>query len=162
MQDFQRLIGLLAENEVRFVIIGGFAASLYGSSCVTEDIDLCIPFDAENMQSLLNAFRDIHPAHRLIGKSRPLDEGADQLSRFKNLYLQTDLGSIDLLSEVAGVGRFNDVMEHSVEIELYGMPCCVLDIESLIRTKREMARPKDQEAIRQLEAIKEISNRTEH
>ena len=50
MQDIQRLLKLLTENDVEFVIIGGFAAIVHGSSMVTEDLDLCISFSENNKE----------------------------------------------------------------------------------------------------------------
>ena len=121
MQQIEKFLKLLTQNEVQFVVIGGVAAALYGSSMVTEDIDLCIPFTVENMDALLHALKAVGPRHRIIGDDRSLNESADRLSEFKNLYLKTELGYIDLLSEVKGVGDFETVKRVSVETELFGV-----------------------------------------
>lgn len=155
MQDYQKLLKLLVDNDVQFVIIGGFAAVVHGSSIMTEDLDLCISFEKDNIECLLNAFRDIHPQHRLIGRSRPLIESAEKLAKLKNLYLKTDCGYIDILSEVSEIGNFKEVYRNSVEIPLFGMKCRVLDIDALIRSKGVMKRSKDKETIVQLRAVKE-------
>ena len=157
MQEIEKLLKLLTENEVQFVIIGGVAATLHGSSMVTEDIDFCVPFTVDNMNVLLRAFKDIHPTHRVIGDDRPLTESAEDLSAFKNLYLKTDLGYIDMLSEVKGVGDFKAVKQASVEAELFCAKCPILDLDALIDAKKQMDRPKDKETVIQLEAIKERS-----
>jgi predicted nucleotidyltransferase len=155
MHDYRKLLTRLVESEVRFVIIGGFAAVVYGSSIVTEDLDLCVPFDRENMDRLLTALAGTNPGHRLIGESRSLDETAEKLSSFKNLYLSTDLGTIDFLAEVSGVGRYEEALKNSEEIKVFGLPCRVLSVETLIQAKKSMTRPKDKETVIQLEAIKE-------
>lgn len=159
MQDSQKLIKLLAGNEVRFVIIGGLAAVVHGSSVVTEDLDICVSFDRENVRRLLDALDKINPEHRLIGKKRALKEGVEEISSFKNIYLTTDLGFIDILSSVAGVGGFNDVADRSVELDLFGFKCRVLDIDAVIESKKTMGRPKDKETVVQLSAIREKQTR---
>lgn len=39
--DFKNLIKKLSENSFEFIIIGGFAATAYGTSVVTQGFDLC-------------------------------------------------------------------------------------------------------------------------
>lgn len=153
MQNFEKIIKLLIDNEVKFVFIGGFAATVHGASILTQDIDVCISFDEENMRRILNALKDINPIHR--ANKQPLGKTASSLTKFKNLYLLTDIGSIDLIGKVSGIGSYPDLLAHSIEIDLFGRKCKVLDIDGLIRSKREMGRSKDKETIIQLEAIKE-------
>jgi hypothetical protein len=155
MPDVQHLLTTLIEHDVRFVLIGGLAAAAHGSSLLTEDVDVCIAFDVENMTRLLAALRTIHPEHRLIGRRQPLSESAEQLARLKNLYLKTDVGYIDFLSEVAGVGNFGKAMEASVEMTLFEKGVRVLDLDALIASKQEMGRPKDKETLLQLRTIRE-------
>ena len=153
MQGFEKLIKLLCDNEVDFVIIGGFAAVVHGVSMLTQDMDLAMSFDENNFGNLLTALKSCHPIYRQ--NKRPLTKDVTSFSRFKNLYLITDFGPIDLLGEVTGIGPFSEVEKHVINIELFGNECKVLDIDALIRSKLEMKRPKDKEAIIQLKAIKE-------
>lgn len=153
MQNFKRLIGLLAGHKVEFVLIGGFAAVVHGASVLTQDVDVCVAFNEPNMARLLRVLRGCHPVHRQNRK--PLDQSTKVLSRFKNLYLLTDFGALDLLGEISGLGSFDELEGHTIDVELFGSKCRVLDIDSLIRSKKEMARPKDKEAIIQLKAIRE-------
>ncbi len=153
MQDFKRLIKLLCENEVDFVIIGGFAAVVHGVSLLTQDIDLACSFDSTNLSKLFDALKGYNPLHR--ENRKPLSGQKGNLARFKNLYLITDLGPVDILGEVAGIGTFEKVAEHAIEIDLFGYKCKVLDIEALMTSKKTMGRPKDKESVIQLAAIKE-------
>lgn len=154
MKDFKTLIDRLITNSVDFVIIGGFAAVLYGSTTVTQDLDLCFLFDQKNLEKLLKAILDLHPRHRMIGKTKVMDESIERLSSFKNLYLVTDAGYLDLIGEVKELGNFENVLKHSVEIDLFGHKCKVLDIDSLIKSKKGMARNKDKNVAVELELIK--------
>jgi hypothetical protein len=85
----------------------------------------------------------------------PLELNDENIARLKNLYLQTDLGQLDCLSEVKGVGDFAEVQRQSIEIELPAGPCRILSLDALIRAKEAMGGPKDQLTILQLKAIQE-------
>lgn len=153
MQGFEKLIKLFCRNEVEFVMIGGFAAVVHGVSVLTQDVDFAISFDCGNLKKILVALEGSHPIHRQNRK--PLAGTISSGSNYNNLYLITDFGPVDLLGEVSGIGPFEEVAKHAIEIELFGERCRVLNIDALIRSKREMKRPKDKETIIQLKAIKE-------
>lgn len=152
MQNFEKIIGLLVDNDVQFVLIGGLAAAMYGVTIVTQDIDICVPFNIDNVERIIKALKSYHPVYN--GNKRPMHSSPEYIAQLKNLYLLTDLGAIDMLSEVKGLGRYPDLVSHSVEIDLFGRKCKVLDIESLIISKKEFNRPKDKETVIQLVAIK--------
>ena len=79
----------------------------------------------------------------------------DLLSRPHDLYLQTDLGQLDCLSEVKGIGDFAEVRRQSIVVELPSGPCRILSLDALIRAKEAMGGPKDKLTILQLKAIQE-------
>ena len=155
MQGYEKLLNRLIDNEVEFVLIGGFAAIVHGCTTMTQDVDICCSFDEPNMKKLLAALDGFNPLHR--EKKSPLGKDAEVLARFKNLYLLTDLGALDILSMVEGLGQYEDVLKHSVALDLFEKSCNVLDIDGLIASKKGMGRPKDDEAIFQLKAIKDQS-----
>jgi hypothetical protein len=72
-----------------------------------------------------------------------------------NFTLTTDAGAIDLLGEIAGGGRYEQLAPHTVEMALFGHPCLVLELSRLIQVKRAAGRPKDLDAIAELEALLE-------
>ena len=47
-----RLLKILAENEIDFIVIGGFAGVLYGSTLVTRDLNICSLLTPENLEKL--------------------------------------------------------------------------------------------------------------
>lgn len=153
MPNIVELLKRLIDRRVEFVVIGGFAATIQGSSVVTHDLDICIPFTKENLARLLSALTEVHPRHRENKHALSTDPTA--LARYKNLYLLTDWGPIDVLSVVAELGTYQDLQTNTVEIDLFDRRCRVLDIDALIKSKRAIARPKDKEVILQLRAIKE-------
>ena len=154
-QNDKALLSRLREQEVEFVIIGGVCGVLHGASLVTWDLDICCRFSRENLRRIEAAVKDLHPRHRLTANRLPL-ELTDELCRsLKNMYLTTDLGILDCLSEVAGLGGFDNVMQQSELKEFPFGQCLVLKIDALIASKEAVGRERDWAAVKQLRAIKE-------
>ncbi len=156
MTDLLKLIKLLQDSQVQFVIVGGFAVLAHGGSMVTEDMDVCCEFSAQNLLRIQDAFAAIHAVHRMTPQRLPLQLDKRKAKGLKNLYLSTDLGQIDILGEISGVGDFSEVWENSIQVELNGRPCRVLSLNALIRAKETLGRPRDQQAVLQLKAILEM------
>jgi len=152
MQNFEKILELLIDNEVEFVLVGGFAATVHGVTLLTHDIDVCVPFNVENAGKIISAFKEHHPKYS--SNKLPLSSDVEYVAALKNLYLTTDLGNIDMLGLVGGLGSYQDVVQHAIEIEIFGRVCKVLDIDALIKAKKAMGGPKDHEAVAQLNLIK--------
>ena len=155
MLDLKILLERLLKNEVECVLIGGFAAVVHGSASLTQDLDVCFNFTPENIRKLLRALESTHPQVRAGGGMKPLGDDVERLARYKNLYIQTDLGRLDLLGDIAAIGDYKNVAAHTVSVELFGLACSVLDIASLVKSKEALGRPKDKEVVLQLKAIQE-------
>lgn len=153
-QDFLTLLSKLNHCQVRSVIIGGFAGVVYGAAAVTQDIDICCEFTTENLLRLQDALADVHPVHRMTPRRVKLELTEKNCKDFKNLYLDTDLGQLDCISYVKGVGDFENCWQASRMIEVDDEKFNVLTIEALIQAKQAMNRPRDKETIIQLEAIR--------
>jgi hypothetical protein len=153
VSELNNLLQRLGDAEIDFVVVGGVAAVLHGSSTVTRDLDVCASLTSENLQKLRIAFADLHPVHR-IGPSRHsfLDNPGPGIA-LKNLYLQTDLGALDLLGSITGVGEFDQVRESAIEIQLFGRTVKVLALEALIKAKEAVGRHKDLLVATELRAI---------
>ena len=145
----------LIDHDVEFVLIGGMAAVAFGSSLTTEDLDVAAPLTEQNAARLLAALKDINPRHRMNPMLTALTETPASLSKFENLYLVTDLGQLDVLARIAGIGPYPDVRRASVEIDFHGRKVHILGLEALIRSKEALNRQKDLPAIVHLKAILE-------
>ena len=154
--DFFDLLSRLAEADVDFVVVGGFAGVVYGCTYVTQDIDICCDFSVSNLMRLQQALADLHPVHRMTPERRKLELTEENCSQFNNLYLDTDYGQLDCISAVKGLGDFPLVKQTSRVIEAQGIQLHVLGLEALIKAKKAMNRPHDKEALLQLEAIKRL------
>lgn len=153
MSDLNKLLLRLIAADVEFVIVGGFGAVLHGSSLVTRDLDVCAILSSANVEKLRAAFRDLRPAHRLTPQRLSFLENPDPGVEVKNLYLQTDLGALDVLGSITGVGDFSRVAANAVDVELFGRRVRVMCVEDLILAKQALGREKDLLAIKELRAI---------
>jgi len=156
--DFLEILKRLTENDVSFVIIGGFAATVYGCTLVTQDIDICCDFSPANLLQLQKALAGLHPVHRMTPNRKPLELTADNIKGLKNLYLATDLGTLDCIGFVEGIGDFEQVVKVRRKIKTDGLTLNTLTIDALIGAKEAMRRPRDRQAIIQLKAIREQIN----
>jgi predicted nucleotidyltransferase len=158
MSDFVSLLHRLARTGVDFVIVGGYAGVVYGSTVLTQDIDISCDFSPANLLALQRAISDLHPVHRMTPTRKPLELTSENAHEFENLYLDTDLGRLDCLSEIRGIGPYEHVKEASQLVEVEGMELRILTIDALIKTKEAMHRPRDRETLRQLKAIRELKH----
>jgi hypothetical protein len=152
MQNLSELLRRLTAAKVEFVLVGGFAAVAHGVTLVTRDVDICCRFTEANLMRIQQAFADLHPIHR-SRPDLPLALTPEQCASLKNLYVSTDLGVVDCLGDVLGVGDFTAVVQQAVEVDTPGGKCRVLDLEPLIRAKEAMGRDHDRVTVKQLREI---------
>ena len=150
----------LVMNGVEFVIVGGFAGVVHGCTYVTQDIDICCDFSPANMLLLQKAISDLDPVHRITPNRKKLKLSDKTCAQFKNLYLDTKKGQLDCLSFIDGLGDYNRTKQESELIEVEDMKIWVLSLDALIKSKRALNRPRDKEAILQLESIKRLRMKT--
>lgn len=154
--DFLNLLERLVKAGVDFVVIGGFAGVVHGCTYVTQDIDVCCDFSPANLMALHRAIADLHPVHRMTPGRRQFKLTQETCGQFKNLYLDTDIGQLDCVSVVEGLGDFQEVKQRSELVAVEGIQLRVLGLDALIEAKKAMNRPRDRQAILQLEAIKQL------
>ena len=157
MIDIERALTVLADAHLRFVIVGGLAVTIHGSSYVTFDLDFCYARDRENLSRLAQALRPYNPRLRGAPEGLPFRFDEETLRGGLNFTLTTDLGDIDLLGEVAGIGDYDAAFAASQPVELFGFSFDVLTLEALIISKRAAGRPKDIQALPELEALREAN-----
>jgi len=145
----------LLRHRVEFVLVGGQAAAVHGVTLVTRDVDVCLPFSSENLARLRAALADLHPVHRITPQALPFQPADFEPGTIRNLYLNTDLGTLDCLGEIAGVGPFDVAARRTIEIDLPFGRCRVLDLEAMIEAKSALDRDQDKLALIQLKAIRD-------
>ena len=153
MKNFTNLLQALAQAEVGFIIVGGAAATAHGSARLTQDLDLVYRRTSENIVRLASALAPYSPYLRGAPPGLPFKFDAPTIQRGLNFTLTTSLADLDLLGEITGGGNFDDLLPYAVQLQVFGVDCWCLGIERLIQVKRAAGRPKDFEAIADLEAI---------
>jgi hypothetical protein len=155
MTDFQALLSTLAGHEVAFIVVGGAAAIAHGASRLTQDLDIVYQRSPENVDRLVAALRAHHPYLRGAPQGLPFLWDRSTLTRGLNFTLVTSLGDIDLLGEIPGGGTYEDLRGEAIPLSIFGTDCLCLSLAQLIRAKRAAGRPRDLEALAELEAIQE-------
>jgi predicted nucleotidyltransferase len=151
--DFSTLIAKLTDAGFEFVIIGGYAAVTHGSSQVTRDLDICAVLTEDTVGVLRHALHEWNPRHRLTPQRISFLAFPQAGERLNNLYLETDVGVIDILSSVLGVGDFARLKARAERLEIDGRACFVMSIDDLILAKEAMTRDKDVITAKELRAI---------
>jgi len=155
MQNTADILRRLGEHGVAFVVVGGYAAVAHGGTLVTQDLDVCCDLSADNLLRIQEALKDVQPVHRMTPKRLPLRLTKDNCQGLKNIYLDTDIGQLDCLGEILGIGDFQAVQKRSMVVDADGYQLRLLELDALIQAKKALNRPRDQEALLQLEALRE-------
>lgn len=159
MTNFRAVLQTLVGADVKFIVIGGVAAVAHGTARLTLDVDVVYARDRENIARLAQVLAPHAPYLRGAPPGLPFRFDERTIAHGLNFTLTTDLGSLDLLGEIVGGGNFEDLLPHAAELAVYGVRCLCLDLPALIRSKRAAGRPKDLEALAELEALLEEQQR---
>lgn len=151
--NFVELLPVLNRHHVKFILIGGGAAVVHGSQRVTTDVDVVYSRDPDNLERLAEALKLHHPYLRGAPPGLPFRWDARTIQGGLNFTLTTDLGDIDFLGEVAGGGTYEQLLPFTLELEAFGVTCHCVTLDRLIQLKRAAGRPKDIEAIAELQAL---------
>ena len=154
--DMPGILRLLQSGGVDYVVIGGLAMICHGSAYVTKDVDLCYSRSAKNIHALAACCAAVHPYLRGAPQGLPFRFDAATIQAGLNFTLTTDLGDIDFLGEISGIGGYEKAVAMSEEKEIYGMKVRVLSLEGLIAAKKAAGRTKDQLHLLELQELKKM------
>ncbi len=155
MIDFAALLRCLAGGGVEHILVGGAAATAHGSARLTQDLDIVYRRSEDNIHRLVSALAPYKPYLRGAPPGLPFAWDVRTIQRGLNFTLTTDLGALDMFGEITGGGRYEDLLPDSIPISVFGTTCHCLGLERLIQVKRAAGRPRDLEAVAELEAILE-------
>lgn len=150
---FDALLRVLSDNQIDYIVVGGVAAVVYGANRATFDIDIVYSRQSENIKRLARALAPLQPYLRNTPPGLPFKWDERTLLAGLNFTLETTLGYIDVLGEVTGGGSYVDLLPYSVEMDMYGVKTRCVTLERLIFLKRAAGRPKDFEALAELELL---------
>ena len=155
MTDFEALLAALDDGDLSFIIVGGLAATIHGSARLTQDVDIVYERSDDNIERLVRALVPHDPYLRGAPPGLPFEWSAETIRRGLNFTLTTGVGDIDILGEIIGGGSYDDLLPHTITVELFARSHRCLDLPRLIHVKRAAGRPKDLEVIAELEALLE-------
>jgi predicted nucleotidyltransferase len=157
--DFLALLRALSSGGVDFVIVGGLAATIHGAARATYDVDVVYARTPDNLARLVAALAPLQPYLRGAPPGLPFSWSVETLSKGLNFTLTTEAGDLDLLGEVTLGGTYEALLPDAESVMVVEIECRCLSLERLIQVKRAAGRPKDLEAIAELEAIREERDR---
>lgn len=155
MKPVKNQLEFLGRHDIECVIIGGMAATLHGSAIPTTDLDVCYSRTTTNLQRLATALQSVNARLRNAPANLPFLLDAETLRQGLNFTFITEVGDLDLLGEVRGVGYYNEAVEGASSFELLGYRFKVIALDKLILAKRTAGRPKDLVTVVELEALLE-------
>jgi predicted nucleotidyltransferase len=138
------LIAALDRHGVDFVIVGGVAGLAQGSSYPTYDLDVAYPRDPGNMRRLAEALEEIGVTLRGAPDDLPFQLDAQTLANGANFTFDTEFGSFDVLSDIAGIRSYEDLRRNAKVEQISGIDVRIASLDDLIAMKRAANRVKDQ------------------
>lgn len=153
----EEIFRVLDHHQIKYVVIGGIAATLHGSNLRTGDVDICPARDPRNLDLLAAALREMGARIRTadVPEGLPFACDAQFLAGIDLLNLVTRFGDFDVSFVPAGTTGFEDLARHAVRIELAPIIVPVASLEDVIRSKRAAGRVKDLQQIPTLEILLE-------
>jgi len=158
MFDPVRICEILNEERVEYVIVGGFAAVIRGSSLPTRDIDIVPSRVPENLDRLARALTRMNAEIRIEGGSVPTRiDGAFLAKMPFMLNLVTDFGEMDLTFTPAGrAGGFDGWrVGATIENVSEGVTVVVASLDDVIDSKQAANRAKDRLSLPYLESLRD-------
>ena len=156
--DPVRICEILNEENVDYVVVGGFAAVIRGSSLPTRDIDIVPSHRPENLDRLGRALTRMNAMIRISGEPVPTKlDGAFLANMPHMLNLVTDFGDLDLTFTPAGRAGDYAGWKSGATSELIddGLVVSVASLDDIIDSKRTANRAKDHVALPYLESLRD-------
>jgi len=159
VSGIEQLLKALADSQANFIVVGAYAAIMQGSTLRTDDLDVCYERTPDNYKKIIRAIAPFRPRPRGIPANlkAPFDE--QSLAQGTNFTLATDLGNLDLLGEMSGVGGYRQILADAKLMNLGSVICQVASLDTIIRSKEAADRPKDRATLPELRALRMIQQR---
>lgn len=140
--DAERILRMLDEHEVDYVLIGGLAVQTHGHVRTTNDADLIPAPDPDNLRRLATALRALD-ARVLNDGEEGTEIDAKMLPRATIWQFATRDGGIDVMHEVPGGRAYEELRERALRVRLGDIEVPVVGLDDLIQMKLARGRPVD-------------------
>ena len=150
MFDPRKIIEALNRHRVEYIVIGGFAATLYGCPEQTFDLDILYAESPANRARLLAALMELQARW-----DEPLTDAV--LQRQGMFALNTAFGDLDILGEVLGIGAYEQATLRADTVNVSGEAVPILSLPALIAAKEAAAdpNPRKRSALEYLKALQQ-------
>lgn len=133
--DYKEMLSILAEENVKFMVIGAFALSTYGYPRATGDIDIWVEASEENSEKILRT---------MIRFGAPTDKITREDFISEGIIFQIGIAPrrIDITTVIDGV-KFIDAYPKRKIIKISDIEVPIISLEDLITNKEATGRDKD-------------------
>jgi hypothetical protein len=144
-----RILRALQDHGVRFVLIGGLAATIHGSPLVTTDVDITPERGRANLDRLSEALKELNARIRTDATPEGLvfDHDGESLAAANTWNLTTAAGDLDVTFVPAGTSGYTDLRRDAIEVDVLGLSILVASLADVIRSKEAAGRLKDLAAL---------------
>lgn len=153
--DPERIIRTLAKHEVKYVLIGAMAARLQGFPRLTADADITPQKEAENLDRLAAALRDLNARvyTETVPSGLPFDPTGKMLGQAEIWNLVTTAGRVDIAFVPSGTEGYYDLVRGAVRFKAFGVELTAARLEDIIRSKQAANRPQDRQDVAVLQDL---------
>lgn len=134
-QDFREFIQSLNANQVRYLVVGGYAVAVHGHPRYTKDIDIWIDMSLANAANVVKALDQFGFGSLGLQAADFLEP--DQIVQFGN-----PPSRIEIFNSLPGVD-FATCYPLHVQVEVDGVPVDFIDLDNLKKNKRAAGRLQD-------------------
>lgn len=143
-QDFRDFIQAINDNNVKYVLVGGYSVIFHGYSRTTGDMDIWVQRNPENYQKLISAFKQFGMSVFDMTEDNFLNHPTWDVFSFGVPPI-----CIDIMIDVKGL-NFNDCYTNSQLFIDDELQVRVLSMNDLLEAKKKANRPKDIDDINNL------------
>jgi hypothetical protein len=153
--DPERIVAVLARHGVRYVLIGALAARLQGFPRLTADADITPARDAENLERLAAALRELGARvyTESVPEGLPFDVSAPGLARSALWNLVTSAGRLDIVFEPSGTRGYGELLRSALRYEVFGVKIRAASLRDIARSKKAAGRPQDLQDVDLIRAL---------
>ena len=148
----ERLLEVLVDQGVDFVLVGGYAAALHGASRPTEDVDVTPSTTTDNLTKLTKALQRLNAKIRTdaVPEGLPFSTSAEAMRGLLMLNLTTKYGDLDITFHPSGTDGYPDLIKNAEERNLGTVTIRIATLADIVRSKAAAGRDKDIEALTEL------------
>jgi len=155
--DPKKMLDVLVQHDVRFIVVGGIAAIFHASPYATFDLDICPADNDENLRRLSQALVEMDARMRFTDEPDPIriDFNPRVLRAAPFLNLETKWGTLDIVHQPAATRGFEDLTRHAVRVHLGNQEIAIASRADILRSKEALYREKDLPTIRLFQELEE-------